>query len=159
MARGLVLCSQTRTIAKLSFSLSSLASAVTSVMLDLEMYLPRVSFAIAPAPKSNDEATLVGNRVSEMGIRCEIARCDWMNGKPKQGHLQEAARDMRLYKIFQDVCMQNQISVLLVAHHADDQAELFILRSSRDSGVLGLAGMAFTSQVFSSHTNLYNRIG
>ncbi|GMI92745.1 RASPBERRY 3 [Hibiscus trionum] len=105
-------------------------------------------------PESEDEAKLVGNRVSEMGIRCEIARCDWMNGKPKQGHLQEAARDMR-YKIFQDVCMQNQISVLLVAHHADDQAELFILRSSRDSGVLGLAGMAFTSQVFSSHTNLY----
>ncbi|XWS69892.1 hypothetical protein CRYUN_Cryun03dG0002700 [Craigia yunnanensis] len=106
-------------------------------------------------PESKDEASLVGHRVSEMGIRCEIARCDWLNGKPKQGHLQEAARDMR-YKIFQDVCMQNQISVLLVAHHADDQAELFILRSSRDSGVLGLAGMAFTSQMFSSHTYFYN---
>ncbi|XVF49186.1 hypothetical protein PTKIN_Ptkin03bG0248400 [Pterospermum kingtungense] len=100
-------------------------------------------------PESKDEASVVRNRVSEMGIRCEIASCDWSNGKPKQGHLQEAARDMR-YKIFQDVCMQNQISVLLVAHHADDQAELFVLRSSRDSGVLGLAGMAFTSQVFSS---------
>ncbi|KAG4144236.1 hypothetical protein ERO13_D05G025200v2 [Gossypium hirsutum] len=105
--------------------------------------------------ESKDEASLVGNRVSEMGIRCKIVRCDWLNGKPKQGHLQESARDMR-YKIFQDVCMQNQISVLLVAHHADDQAELFILRSSRDSGVLGLAGMAFTSQVFSSHTNFCN---
>ncbi|XP_022749822.1 uncharacterized protein LOC111299109 [Durio zibethinus] len=106
-------------------------------------------------PESKDEASLVGHRVSEMGIRCEIARCDWLNGKPKQGHLQEAARDGR-YKIFQDVCMRNQISVLLVAHHADDQAELFILRSSRNSGVLGLAGMAFTSQVFSSHTYFYN---
>ncbi|XVF34842.1 hypothetical protein REPUB_Repub18cG0093100 [Reevesia pubescens] len=106
-------------------------------------------------PESKDEASLVGHRVSEMGIRYEIARCDWLNGKPKQGHLQEAARDMR-YKIFQDVCLQNQISVLLVAHHADDQAELFILRSSRDSGVLGLAGMALTSQVYSSHTYFYN---
>ncbi|KAK8550263.1 hypothetical protein V6N13_118781 [Hibiscus sabdariffa] len=235
MARGLVLCSQTRTIAKLSFSLLEprfrrhlcyvgprnvpstrlfchCAGSQMLNLVDMAAYNEAFSRRMAMAgikhhnrialgvsggpdsmalcvlaanwkaevqygignsgkyidgllaiivdhglrPESKDEATLVGNRVSEMGIRCEIARCDWMNGKPKQGHLQEAARDMR-YKIFQDVCMQNQISVLLVAHHADDQAELFILRSSRDSGVLGLAGMAFTSQVFSSHTNLYNK--
>ncbi|XP_040968768.1 uncharacterized protein [Gossypium hirsutum] len=57
--------------------------------------------------ESKDEASLVGNRVSEIGIRCKIVRCDWLNGKPKQGHLQESARDMR-YKIFQDVCMQTR---------------------------------------------------
>ncbi|XP_038879702.1 uncharacterized protein LOC120071467 [Benincasa hispida] len=107
--------------------------------------------------ESRDEAKVVSNRITQLGIRCEIASCDWLNGKPKQGHLQEAARDMR-YQMLQKVCVQHQIGVILVAHHADDQAELFILRLSRSSGVLGLAGMPFTSQIFSSHTYSYSEV-
>ncbi|XP_027358151.1 uncharacterized protein LOC113867208 isoform X2 [Abrus precatorius] len=102
--------------------------------------------------ESKGEAGVVSHRVSEMGIRCEIASCDWPNGKPKQGQLQEAAREMR-YHIFHEVCAQHRIGVLLIAHHADDQAELFILRLSRNSGVLGLAGMPFTSQIFPTHAH------
>lgn len=97
--------------------------------------------------ESFEEAETVSCWVSDIGIRSEIACCDWPNGRPKLGHLEEMARDMR-YQIFQDVCLRHQIGVLLIAHHADDQAELFILRLSRNSGVLGLAGMGFTSQLF-----------
>ncbi|XP_059638126.1 uncharacterized protein LOC132280040 [Cornus florida] len=102
--------------------------------------------------ESKDEANEVSTRVLNMGIRCEIGHCEWSDGRPKRGHLQEAARDMR-YQIFHNVCIQHQIGVLLIAHHADDQAELFILRLSRNSGVLGLAGMAFVSQLFSKYPN------
>ncbi|WCJ42480.1 tRNA(Ile)-lysidine synthase [Euphorbia peplus] len=104
--------------------------------------------------ESKEEAYIVSHRVSEMGIRCEIASCSWSHGKPKQGHLQEDARDIRYQKL-QNVCIQHQIGVLLIAHHADDQAELFILRLSRNSGVLGLAGMAFVSQMFFSSSHMY----
>ncbi|KAL4193968.1 hypothetical protein AMTRI_Chr05g66430 [Amborella trichopoda] len=104
--------------------------------------------------ESEAEAKYVKGLVSNMGIQCEIACCDWSDGRPEQGHLQKAARDMR-YKIFQDLCTENQIDVLLVAHHADDQAELFILRLSRNSGVLGLAGMAFVSQLFPESLHNY----
>ncbi|KAF7819811.1 tRNA(Ile)-lysidine synthase [Senna tora] len=107
--------------------------------------------------ESKHEANVVHHRVSEMGIRCEIAHCDWPNGRPKLGHLQEAAREMR-YETFHKICAQHQIGVLLIAHHADDQAELFILRMSRNSGVLGLAGMPFTSQIFSTHTHSSNTV-
>eukprot|EP00257_Ricinus_communis_P014115 XP_015571715.1 uncharacterized protein LOC8268361 isoform X7 [Ricinus communis] len=101
-------------------------------------------------PESKEEAQVVSRRVSDMGVRCEIACCSWYRGRPKQGHLQEEARDMRYQKLH-SICLQHQIGVLLIAHHADDQAELFILRLSRNSGVLGLAGMAFTSQIFFSN--------
>ncbi|XP_020097678.1 uncharacterized protein LOC109716565 [Ananas comosus] len=101
-------------------------------------------------PESTEEAEIVRDRVNNMGIRCEIACCSWPDGQPKQGHLQEAAREMR-YRNFQRVCEQQQIGILLIAHHADDQAELLILRLSRGSGVLGLAGMAFISQLFPTH--------
>ncbi|GJX08238.1 putative adenine nucleotide alpha hydrolases-like superfamily protein, partial [Tanacetum coccineum] len=108
--------------------------------------------------ESKDEVEMVQRRVLNLGIRYEIAHCEWADGKPKLGHLQEAARDMSCipcgYQQLQRIYSQHRIGVLLIAHHADDQAELFILRLSRNSGVLGLASMALTTQLFATHSNL-----
>nr|GEU64806.1 lysidine-tRNA(Ile) synthetase [Tanacetum cinerariifolium] len=71
----------------------------------------------------------LGNKFSPLavfGIRCEIAHCEWADGKPKRGHLQEAARDMR-YEQLQRICSQHRIGVLLIAHHVDDQDYLAIV--------------------------------
>ncbi|KAM7258847.1 hypothetical protein ACFE04_014588 [Oxalis oulophora] len=105
--------------------------------------------------ESGEEAGIVSDRVSQMGIRSEIAHCDWSDGRPQLSHIQEAARDMR-YKVFQDICIKHGIGVLLIAHHSDDQAELFIMRLSRNSGVLGLAGMAFVTQIFPPVSQSYD---
>ncbi|WVZ77072.1 hypothetical protein U9M48_024974 [Paspalum notatum var. saurae] len=101
-------------------------------------------------PESADEARIVRDRVRGMGVECEIARCEWPDGRPRQGQVQEAAREVRYQKLL-DICIKQQIGILLIAHHSDDQAELFVLRLSRNSGVLGLAGTAFVSQLFTSN--------
>ncbi|KAJ1278903.1 hypothetical protein BS78_04G114700 [Paspalum vaginatum] len=101
-------------------------------------------------PESADEARIVRGRVRGMGVECDIARCEWPDGCPRQGQVQEAAREVRYQKLL-DICIKQQIGILLIAHHSDDQAELFVLRLSRNSGVLGLAGTAFVSQLFASN--------
>eukprot|EP00850_Spirogloea_muscicola_P023747 SM000385S14625 [mRNA] locus=s385:37614:41725:- [translate_table: standard] len=49
------------------------------------------------------------------------------------------------YRLLEEACWDRGIGVLLTAHHADDQAELFLMRLARCSGFAGLAGIASTS--------------
>ncbi|KAG6551058.1 hypothetical protein Mapa_007292 [Marchantia paleacea] len=93
---------------------------------------------------SAEEALLVKEWVCKLGFNCGILKCKWPNGKPSPGHLQEAARNAR-YSLLSQACIHSGVQALLTAHHANDQAELFILRLSRRSEIVGLAGMAFAA--------------
>src|SRR5690606_16901854 len=56
-------------------------------------------------------------------------------------NVMEYARELR-YQLLTQFCQQHNIHHLAVAHHLDDQAETFLLRLARGSGVDGLAAMS-----------------
>jgi tRNA(Ile)-lysidine synthase len=68
----------------------------------------------------------------------------WEEEKPKTG-IQAAARAAR-YDLMTSFCHERGIPAIVTAHNRDDQAETFVMRLARGSGVDGLAGMAAISQ-------------
>lgn len=58
----------------------------------------------------------------------------------KNENLQAAARDLR-YRWFKDLLQENNLDLLLTAHHADDQIETVLLHQFRGAGLQGLKGM------------------
>ena len=84
------------------------------------------------------EAAATASLLGRHGCEAEILR--WSEAKPRSG-LQEAARAAR-YRLLREACRRRGILHLLVAHHADDQAETVAMRAARQSGPDGLAGMS-----------------
>jgi tRNA(Ile)-lysidine synthase len=95
-----------------------------------------VDHALRPA--SEQEAAGTRDLLRGLGIEAAILR--WSGPKPRSG-LQAAARTER-YRLLSGECRRRGILHLLLAHHADDQAETVTMRAARGSGLDGLAGMA-----------------
>jgi hypothetical protein len=70
-------------------------------------------------PESAEEAATTVSLLGRHECEAEILR--WSEAKPRTG-LQEAARTAR-YRLLREACRRRGILHLLVAHHADDQAE------------------------------------
>lgn len=87
--------------------------------------------------ESRAEAEYVAKVMFEYGIEHHILT--WREEKPKKG-IEEAARRAR-YGLLFDFCKLNNINTLAVGHHLRDQAETFLLRLQRGSGVFGLSCM------------------
>jgi len=90
---------------------------------------------------SADEAAQVGAWLAARGIRHQVLK--WAGGADVQSRVQERARDAR-YALMRDWCLDRGVAYLLVAHHQEDQAETVLMRLKKQSGLLGLAGMART---------------
>lgn len=87
---------------------------------------------------SATEAKLTQHRLSELNIPSIVL--EWTGKKPTSD-IQARARTAR-YQLMNDWCRENDVLHLLTGHHADDQAETFMMRVQRGSGPDGLAAMA-----------------
>ena len=88
--------------------------------------------------QSRDEAEMVADVAARLGLAHAILA--WDGAKPGEGGLQERARAAR-YDLMAAYCHAHGIPALVTAHHLDDQAETFLMRLKRGSGLDGLAAI------------------
>jgi len=95
-------------------------------------------------PESRQEAEAVGKVCEGLGLPHQILAVEWPK-KPETA-IQEQARSAR-YRLLSNWAKERGLGAVATAHHLDDQAETFIMRLARGSGVRGLAGMRPISKV------------
>ena len=90
---------------------------------------------------SRAEAQAVVRAANRLGLQAHILV--WKGPRPR-ADIEAAAREAR-YRIMGEWCRAHAVPALYVAHSLDDQAETFLLRLARGSGVDGLSAMRAVS--------------
>lgn len=118
----------------LAYTLSQWAAAQDSAVT---IHILTVDHGLRPEAAA--EAAQVGRWLADWPhVRHEIIHRD-LKGLGKTRIL-EGARDDR-YRLLSDYCRAHEIATLFVAHHGDDQAETFLFRLAKGSGLDGLGCM------------------
>jgi tRNA(Ile)-lysidine synthase len=90
---------------------------------------------------SDADQRLVEQTAKKLGLPFVSSRADVRAHALAQGDsIEMAARELR-HNFLAQTALRRKIRVVALAHHADDQVELFFLRLLRGAGVEGLAGM------------------
>jgi tRNA(Ile)-lysidine synthase len=88
-------------------------------------------------PEAAEEARMVVANAAQLGLKARIMEAP---ERYHGGNLQDWARRMR-YRCLAAAAGEAGFDTIVTAHHQDDQAETFLLRLARGSGVYGLAAM------------------
>lgn len=99
------------------------------------LHIAHVNYRLRGTESEQDEQ-LVQEQARASGITLSVLR----PRKTSVANLEEKLRDIR-YHFFEKVRLQKNATRIVVAHHQDDQAETFLLRLLRGSGMQGLSAM------------------
>ena len=94
-------------------------------------------------PEAAGEVAMVLQAAARLGLAARGLA--WTGEKPAAG-VQEAARAAR-YRLIGAAMVEDGATVLLTAHHIQDQAETVLMRMARGSGIEGLKGMTTFAEV------------
>lgn len=101
--------------------------------------------------EAQEEAATVARTCERLGLTHATLTARW--SEVPQTAIQERARQQR-YLLLGYWAEERGLDALATAHHADDQAETFLMRLARGAGVRGLAGMRARSITPGSHVKL-----
>lgn len=91
--------------------------------------------------ESGQDARWVRALGQRLGLPVEVGRSDVAHLARKQGQsLETAAREAR-HAFFREVAARHRTRQVVLAHHADDQAETILANLCRGTGLNGLSGM------------------
>ncbi len=125
---------------KVAVAVSGGADSMALVLLLQEQYKGEIVALTVDhglRKESAKEAKKVGKWLEKHKIEHHILK--WEGLKPTS-NIEAIAREKR-YGLLCNFCYQNNIASLFVAHNLNDQAETFLLRLRRSSGLFGLSGM------------------
>ena len=94
-------------------------------------------------PEAAGEVAMVLKAATALGLPARGLA--WTGAKPVSG-VQEAARIAR-YRLMAAAMAEDGASILLTAHHRQDQAETVLMRMAHGSGLEGLKGMAGMAEI------------
>ena len=98
------------------------------------------NFNLRGEDSDGDEA-LVSDWAEVHGVRIHKVSFDTVQYASENGiSIEMAARELR-YRWFGELCQEHEYKAVVVAHHADDNAETMVLNMVRGAGLKGLSGM------------------